>query len=405
MLTYLEARDKIRSMVKQLPTERIPLAQVLNRILAYPIFADRDYPPFNRAAMDGVAIRMEDWNNGIREFRIRTTIFAGMETPTTIATGECYKIMTGAACPIPADTIIRKEDLTFTPNGTALIRRESISRGQHLAQRGEDLKKNELAVTAPRVCDISLIGTLAALGIHQAPVYKMPTVGIVTTGNEVVDIQQQPEHFQIRNSNQHLLRALCEQWQLPIRSCQHVSDEPKALSAALKQATQQQLILINGGVSAGDADHVPQILRELGVEILFHKVSIKPGKPLLVGFLPEGKIIFALPGNPLSCFMTFKLFVEDYLHGCLGFTNERFQTSTLTIPRFKKSSLDEFFPVFRHAGEYGYTWKPHHGSGDITATVGCDGIGWHVHNKHVIAENDSIPVLSLHPFFNIIKPY
>src|SRR5690606_2678820 len=146
MLTYLEARDKIRSMIKQLPAERIPLTQASNRILAHPIFADRDYPPFHRAAMDGIAICIDDWNNGIRGFRIRTTIFAGMETPITIATGECYKIMTGAACPVPADTIIRKEDLTFTPNGTALVLGQSISRGQHLAQRGEDLKKNELAV-------------------------------------------------------------------------------------------------------------------------------------------------------------------------------------------------------------------------------------------------------------------
>lgn len=402
MLTYLEARDKIRSMVKQLPIKHVPLAQSLNRVLAHPIFADRDYPPFNRTAMDGIAIRMDDWNNGIREFRIRDTIFAGMETPTTIAAGECYKIMTGAACPREADTIIRKEDLTYTPYRTARILRESISHGQHLAQRGEDLKETDLAVTAPRVCDISLIGTLAALGIHLVPVFKMPRVGIVTTGNEVVDIDQQPKHFQIRNSNQYLLRALCEQWQLPVRSCQHVSDEPKALSAAFKQAMEQQLILINGGVSAGDADHVPQILRELGVEILFHKVSIKPGKPLLVGFLPEGKIIFALPGNPLSCFMTFKLFVEEYLHGCLGFTNERFQKIKLQPSRSKKSSLDEFFPVFRQPEAYGYTWKPHHGSGDITATVGCDGIGWHIHNKQVIAENETIPVLSLHPFFNII---
>ncbi|NGM66525.1 molybdopterin molybdotransferase MoeA [Sphingobacterium sp. SGR-19] len=402
MLTYLEARDKIRSVAKQLPTEHVPLAQSLNRILAHPIFADRDYPPFNRAAMDGIAIRIDDWNNGIREFRIRNTIFAGMETSTVLANGECYKIMTGAACPREADTIIRKEDLIYTPNETALILGKSISHGHHLAQRGEDLKQNELAVTAPRVCDISVIGTLAALGIHQVPVYKMPRVGIVTTGNEVVDIDQQPEHFQIRNSNQYLLCALCEQWQLPVQFCQHVSDEPLALSAVLRQAMEQQLILINGGVSAGDADYVPRILQELGVEILFHKVSIKPGKPLLMGLLPQGRILFALPGNPLSCFMTFKLFVEEYLHKCLGFTNERFQQVKLQTPRSKKSSLDEFFPVFRQAEAHRYTWKPHHGSGDITATVGCEGIGWHIHNKQVITENDTIPVLSLHPFFNLI---
>lgn len=400
MLTYLEARDQIRSLVTSLPIVHVPLTQCVGQVLAQPIFADRDYPPFNRVAMDGIAIRIDDWNRGTREFHIRDTIFAGAETSTAIGPGECYKIMTGAACPSDVDTVIRKEDLHYTAHGTVLILCESVSKGQHLAKQGEDLKKDELAIPAPRICDISLVGALAALGIHDVPVYEMPSVAIVTTGDEVVDIDQQPAPFQIRNSNQYSLQALCAQWHLPIKFCQHVADDSGALSLAFQQAMQEQIILINGGVSAGDADHVPQVLQELGVAIVFHKVAIKPGKPLLVGVLPENRIVFALPGNPLSCFTTFKLFVEEYLHGCLGFTRERFQKVKLQTSRTKKSTLDDFFPVFRSPDGNGYRCKPNRRSGDITATVGCDGIGWHIHDKQVISENDTIQVLSLHPFFH-----
>lgn len=402
MLTYLETLEQIRSLAKPLPLEHVPLAQALNRILAQPIFADRDYPPFNRAAMDGIAIRIADWQQGIREFPIQDTLFAGMETATRLAAGACYKIMTGAACPPDADTVIRKEDIRYTAHGTALVQLITLTAGQHIAKQAEDLQQNALAIRAPRVCDSALIGTLAALGIQQVPVYQMPSVAIVTTGNEVVPVDQQPARFQIRNSNQQLLRALCATCQLPLRSCQHAADEPETLKAALQQALQQQLILINGGVSAGEADYVPQILRELGITVQLHKVAIKPGKPLLVGTLPEGKLIFALPGNPLSCFTTFKLFVEEYLHRSLGFTHERFQMGKLQHSRSKKTTLDEFFPVFRQPGTTGYSWKPHHGSGDITATVGCAGIGWHRHDQQLLPENDHIPILPLHPFLPII---
>src|SRR3546814_552225 len=133
---------------------------------------------------------------------------------------------------------------------------------------------------------------------------------MVTTGNEVVDVNQQPDCFQIRNSNQYLLRSLCAQWQLPVTLCQHVRDDRTALQKALGEALEHPIVIINGGVSAGDADYVPQVLEELGVATLFHKVLIKPGKPVLVGTAPNGNVVFALPGNPLSCFVTFKLFVE-----------------------------------------------------------------------------------------------
>src|SRR5690606_10490426 len=180
------------------PIEQVPLTQALNRVLARPIFADRDYPPFNRAAMDGVAIRMDDWLQGFREFKIRDSIFAGMESSTTIERGECYKIMAGAACPQQVNTVIRNEDLCYTSYGTAVVLAKSISQGQHIAKKGEDLQKNERAIDAPTFCDVSIIGVLAALGISSVSVYKMPTVAIITSGNEVVAIDQPAKSFQIR---------------------------------------------------------------------------------------------------------------------------------------------------------------------------------------------------------------
>src|SRR5690606_16131789 len=129
------------------------------------------------------------------------------------------------------------------------------------------------------------------------------------------------------------------------------------------------------------ADFVPQVLEELGVAVLFQKVLIKPGKPVLVGVAPTGSIVFALPGNPLSCLVTFKLFVEEYLWSGFGLTPSRLRRAKLLNARSKKTPLDEFFPVFRETQTDGYTWRPHHGSGDITAAIGCHGIGWHPQNK------------------------
>ena len=400
MLKYLEAIAKIRGLAKPFPVETVPLVSATNRVLAQPVFADRDYPPFNRSAMDGIAIRIADWHTGIREFRILETVFAGADAAFALAEGECYRIMTGAACPPTADSVIRNEDVSYLADQSVRVESEHVVHMQHIAQQGEDLAKGNLALSAPCRCDASVIGTLAALGIGEVPVYANPSVAMVTTGNEVVDVNQQPDCFQIRNSNQYLLRSLCAQWQLPVTLCQHVRDDRTVLQKALGEALEHPIVIINGGVSAGDADYVPQVLEELGVATLFHKVLIKPGKPVLVGTAPNGNVVFALPGNPLSCFVTFKLFVEEYLWCCYGFAHARLRKAKLSNHRSKKTSMDEFFPVFRERQTDGYTWRPHRGSGDITAAIGCDGIGWHPQNKRQINANEVISILPLSYFLS-----
>lgn len=398
MLMYVEAVAKIRGLAKPFSVETVPLTSAINRILADSVFADRDYPPFNRSAMDGIAIRIADWQMGIREFCVRETVYAGTAAEFTLAEGECYRIMTGAACPPTADSVIRNEDVSYLGDQRARVESKDVGHQQHIAQQGEDLAKGDLALSAPCQCDASVIGTLAALGVGNIPVYANPSVAIVTTGNEVVDIDQQPDRFQIRNSNQHLLRALCAQWQLPVARCQHVRDDRTALRETLGEALAHPIVIINGGVSAGDADYVPEVLGELGVATLFHKVLIKPGKPALVGTAANGNVVFALPGNPLSCLVTFKLFVEEYLWSCYGFRHARLKKAKLLNHRSKKTALDEFFPVFREAETDGYTWRPHHGSGDITAAIGCDGVGWHPQNKREINASEVISILPLSYF-------
>jgi len=395
MLMYLEAVAKIRSLAKPFSVETVPLTSAINRILADPALADRDYPPFNRSAMDGIAIRIADWHKGIREFCVRETVYAGTAAEFTLAEGECYRIMTGAACPPTADSVIRNEDVSYLGDQRARVESKDVVHKQHIAQQGEDLAKGDLALSAPRRCDASVIGTLAALGVRDVSVYANPSVAIVTTGNEVVDIDQQPDCFQIRNSNQYLLRSLCAQWQLPVALCQHVRDDRTALLKALREALAHHIVIVNGGVSAGDADYVPRVLEELGVATLFQKVLIKPGKPALVGTAANGNFVFALPGNPLSCLVTFKLFVEEYLWYCYGFRHTRLKKAKLLNHRSKKTSVDEFFPVFRETHADGYTWRPHHGSGDITAAIGGDGIGWHAQNKRESSANEETAVLPL----------
>ncbi|MFC7525686.1 molybdopterin molybdotransferase MoeA [Parapedobacter sp. GCM10030251] len=398
MLKYLEAVAKIRGLAKPFPVTTVPLDSATNRILANPILADRDYPPFNRSAMDGIAIRIADWQQGIREFHVRETVFAGVDAVFALTEGECYRIMTGAACPPTADSVIRNEDVSYLTGQRVHVESKQVLYRQHIAQLGEDLAKGNQALSAPCRCDAPTIGTLAALGVRDVPVYAHPSVAIVTTGNEVVAIDQQPDCFQIRNSNQYLLRALCAQWQLPVVLVQHVRDKRGALLETLGEALEHDIVIINGGVSAGDTDYVPEVLEELGVDVLFHKVLIKPGKPVLVGTAPSGNVVFALPGNPLSCLVTFKLFVEEYLWCCFGFGHARFKKAKLLNDKSKKTPVDEFFPVFRESQTDGYTWRSHHGSGDITAALGCHGIGWHPQNKRDINANEVISILSLSSF-------
>ncbi|SMD07239.1 molybdopterin molybdotransferase MoeA [Pedobacter nyackensis] len=398
MKTFEEAIEIISNISTPFKKETINLEEANGRILAENIYADRDYPPFNRAAMDGYAIMESDWEKGIRKYSIIDTIFTGQPAKHPLVSGACYKIMTGSATPETASIIIRREDAEEFGD-KVVLHANAIKSYQNIAQQGEDTQKGTLLLSSALRCTPQVISLLTTVGKATLQAYALPKVAIVTTGDEVVSPNATLHPFQIRNSNQYLLKSLFEQWKIQPVLCEHVSDDKAKLTTTLTAALEADLVIINGAVSAGDADHVPAALRELGVKILFHKVSIRPGKPLLVGKTPSGTIVFALPGNPLSCLTTFTIFVEHYLYLCFGFESRPFQTIPLLESRIKKHPLTEFFPVSTGLCG-GLNLLPFNGSGDVTSCINANGLAMQPAVSAQLNKND---IINFYPFNNYFK--
>lgn len=345
MVSYKEAQDLIKSQGVPFHQEWIDIDESPGRVLAEDILAARDYPPFNRSAMDGIAILTDDFRKGIRNFRVVETVFAGYKSEKALLSGQCYKIMTGAAVPASADAVIRREDIV--ENNTAVrIETDQCQRYQNIAPQGEDLKKNSIALHAPFSINASVTGFIASLGRQKIWVYKKPDVVIFTTGDEVVSVGEKVNSQQIYNSNLPMLKALLLEHNIKPVYAGHILDDVAQLEISIKPHLGVDILILNGGISAGDADFIPGVLRNLGIEIVFHQVAVKPGKPILCGKLPAGGLVFALPGNPLSCLVTFKLFVERYLERFSNLPARVALNFPVNFDRNKRSSFDEFFPVY-----------------------------------------------------------
>lgn len=377
MITYKEAQRQILSFAKPFQNEIIPLEDAYGRILAEPLIADRDYPPFNRATMDGYAINCKNFNDGIREYNIASIIYAGQENTAPLLPGECYKIMTGAAVPPEADAVIKKEDTTQTQE-KIIINIDACNPFQHIAKKGEDINCGAVIIEKNIFCTATVISLLAALGRHTINVKQLPNVSVYTTGNEVVPVDiAKISTVQIRNSNQYLIKALLKEWGIRPQICEHVQDDREALTKAFTKALSTDIIIVNGGISAGDADYVAEVLTGIGVKMLFHKVAIRPGKPFWCGVMPNGGLAFALPGNPFSCLVTFNLFIKPYLSACFGLAQKSFVKLPLLESRAQKTSLDDFFPVQFQEDPIGLKPLLFNTSGDIKAPLFADGIALH----------------------------
>jgi molybdopterin molybdotransferase len=394
MLSFPEAQQIIIKHAHSFGEELIDINDAYGRVLAETIKADRDYPPFNRSSMDGYAIKKTDWDNGIREFIIAETIYAGKISNHVIKLGECYKIMTGASVPEYADTVVRREDVSEGKNSITVLQTE-LKAFQNIARRGEDIKKDIFIIHQSVKCAASIIGLLASLGKNKVLVKAFPKVSIITTGDEVVDVADKVDPVQIRNSNAYTIKALLQQWSIVPSSIKHVPDDITQLNNAITAAKENDIIILSGGVSAGDADYVPSVLKELGAMEIFHKVAIKPGKPFWFGKFTDGAVVFALPGNPLSCMVTFKLFIELFLSCSFGLNKPQQLSLPFNGTRIKKSSLDEFFPI-KISGNPSSVEPIHfNGSGDITALITADGVARHPNDITELSQGMLIEIYRL----------
>ncbi len=322
LLTVDEALTAVLGRVVPLPPRRVGLAEALGRTLAEDVAADIDAPPFEKALMDGYAVRAADLDGVDRRLAIGEEINAGMTPTRPLGPREAAVIMTGAPLPEGADAIVMIER-TRRDGATVLIDDPAVSPGRNRMARGREMRAGEVILQSGEVLNAVKLGLLASVGRVDVAVIPWPTVAVVPTGDELVDPGQTPGPGQIRNSNATVLCALARQAGAEARALPIAPDEPVPLRDALAQGLAADVLLITGGVSAGNRDLVPATLAALNVDRVFHKIRLKPGKPLWFGVGPRrsdgdgvgkaGPLVFGLPGNPVSGLVGFLLFVRPAL--------------------------------------------------------------------------------------------
>ncbi len=300
----------------------LPIENCVNRVLAEQIMADRDFPPFHRVAMDGIAISHAQWLVGSRSFTITGVQAAGESVKVLSSATDCMEVMTGAVLPIGTDTVIRYEDLQIV-NGVARLQLDALTQGQCIHHQQQDAAVGDVLLEPGIRLSPAEIALLASVGKHQVHVKSFPRTAIVSSGDELVAIEKSPEPHQIRRSNTYALQASMKEMGWPAEQ-HHLPDNQEAMTQALKNiVASNDVIVLSGGVSKGKFDYVPQVLETLGIKKLFHRVSQKPGKPFWFGVSPSGQVVFALPGNPVSTYMCFYRYINPWLVASVGLSTEK----------------------------------------------------------------------------------
>ncbi len=307
--------DTVRAMretqTKTLASETVSLEQAYGRVLAEPLHADRDYPTLRRSLRDGFAVKS---SNVPGMLSIRGEVRAGEEEQSPLGEGEALEIMTGAPVPEGADAVVMVEHvIRLGESGASQVRIDQHAEsGQFINSRGAEAAAGSVLIPSGTRLDASHIAALAMTGHTSVQVVPRPSVAILATGDEIVELQETPAPHQIRNSNSYMLAALVSASGGKPTILQVARDTREALRPLLEEGLRHDMLLVTGGVSAGKYDLVKPALRELGVEFIFERVRVQPGQPTAFG-AAETKPIFGLPGNPGSTLITFQLFARAAL--------------------------------------------------------------------------------------------
>ena len=326
MILFEDAVNIVLSNAITLDAERIDISESVGRILAEDLFSDMDMPPFDKSAVDGFACMTYDLKllnetpqNHIQQtiiLQVDETIAAGSIPGKMIQPGHCSKIMTGAMVPPGAGCVVMVEDTE--PAGENLVRINQATESKNICYKGEDIKTGDLVLHQGIQIAPAHVAVLAAIGATNPLVSMLPRVGIISTGDELVEPSRTPGPAQIRNSNAWQLEAQLKT--VPAITAYYgiASDESSQLRNMIGLAMEENdVVLLTGGVSMGEFDFVPAIMEEAGVEILFKSVAIQPGKPTVFG-RRNNTIIFGLPGNPVSSFVVFEMLVRPFLRHMMG---------------------------------------------------------------------------------------
>jgi molybdopterin molybdotransferase len=318
LLTIEEALAAVLEAAGPLPATREPLGQALRCVLGEDVAADIDLPPFDKALVDGYAVRCDDLTSGDRWLRLGELITAGRNPTRSLAAREAAVVMTGAPVPPGCDAVVMHER-TRSGDGVVWVEEAAVRAGQNILPRGREMHAGEVVLTRGTILKPAHLGVLASIGRTAVRVVR-PRVAIVPTGDELVEPDRTPGPGQIRNSNAIMLHGMVLEETARAEVLPIAPDEPAALRQILERGLESDVLVITGGVSAGQRDLVPAALEHLGVRRIFHKVRLKPGKPLWFGVGPPrpmtdqpAPLVFGLPGNPVSGLIGFLLFLKPAL--------------------------------------------------------------------------------------------
>ena len=361
MITVEQAEKVLSDFPLSLDKEEIPLRESLRRILAGDLSSPIDMPPFDKSAMDGFALKAGD---APPSYRVVEVIPAGKPTVIPIVPGTCARIMTGAMLPAGADRVIKKE-CTREENGFMRIIAEDDN--PNILRRGEDIRAGEPVLRSGTLIRQAEIALLASLGIGTVPVFRKPLVGIVTTGAELIPPGRPLQPGQIYDSNSFSIESQTLAAGADSVLYGTVDDDADAIRSAVTNLTDRcRLVILSGGVSAGDFDFVPGVLRKLGVTLHFEKISVQPGMPTVFGS-KEDRLFFGLPGNPVSTFVIFEVFIKPFLFRLMG---HNFQPLRIRAPlagdyQRKKGERTAFIPAVYRDGAV--SLADYHGSAHLNA--------------------------------------
>jgi|ERR1019366_3636073 molybdopterin molybdotransferase len=391
MIPIQQALHLILSSAKNFGNEEVSIHDAFNRVLAENIYADRDYPPFNRSAMDGYAVIASDFTNANTQLKLIEKLLAGGIASQKVTKGICIKIMTGAPVPEGADAVVRVEDC-IEKNNVVTFNVTAVKQKQNIATQAEDAHNGDLIIKKDIVLGATEISVLAVTGKSKVLVYKLPEITIVSTGNEIVSVESPILPHQIRDSNTYSLKSFLKTYSIYSVNTIQVADDKIKLKEVIKNNLNKDILIISGGVSKGDADYVPEVLISLGVREIFHRVKIKPGAPLWFGALPSGGVVFGLPGNPVSVQIAFKVFIEPFIRRCFNMKSIQPMYFPLFNEKLKKTKFTEYFPckLITKNKVTGIVSTKMNGSGDISATLGTHGIAVHPEKIESIKENDVV---------------
>lgn len=378
--------------------EEVLLESAVGRVLSEDVIADRPFPPFDRVCMDGIAIDYRSFAGGTRFFPKQSMAPAGAPQDTLKDSGSCIEIMTGASLPIGCDTIVRYEDLERKENGFEIL--TEVRQGQNIHYRGEDTEDGKVILPKGKRLKAIDISLAASVGKAYIKVLRLPKVAVISSGFELIPVDQQPEPHQVRMSNVYMVLARLKE--LGIEGNRfHIMDEEEDIKQKLSSIIDEHdVLLLSGGVSKGTFDLIPSALQDLGVQKLFHFIRQRPGKPMWLGRKAD-KMVFAFPGNPVSTLACMHVYFIPWLRMSLGLERESFRARLSNDVHFRPD-LTYFSQASITQDEEGVNWaEVSHGggSGDMVHPSSMDGFLILPRGKELFKKGEVFPFVPFHPIF------